>query len=83
MSRTASETDAATAALETEIGKIREQIAALRRERAPEPVKDYELIGGDGAKVRLSALFGDRRDLFLVHNMGSRCPMCSMWARTR
>ncbi len=80
MSRTAAETDTATEALESEIGKIREKIAALRKERAPEPVQDYELTGGDGAKVRLSALFGDRRDVVLVHNMGSRCPMCSMWA---
>lgn len=80
MSRTAAETDTATEALEAEIGKIREKIAALRRDRPPEPVKDYELVAGDGAKVRLSTLFGGRRDLFLVHNMGSRCPMCSMWA---
>lgn len=80
MSRSAAETDAATEALENEIGKIREKIAALRTEREPEPVEDYEITTSNGARVRLSALFGGKRDLILVHNMGARCPMCTMWA---
>jgi predicted dithiol-disulfide oxidoreductase (DUF899 family) len=30
--------------------------------------------------VRLSALFGAKRDLVLVDNMGRTCPMCTRWA---
>jgi predicted dithiol-disulfide oxidoreductase (DUF899 family) len=80
MKRSASETDAAIEKLDGQIGAIREKIAELRRDRAAEPVKDYEVTTSDGARVRLSALFGDGKDLVLVHNMGSKCPMCSMWA---
>src|SRR6185369_4761666 len=78
--RPAADVDTETDALENEIGKLRERIAALHKEREPEPVADYELTGPDGAPVRLSALFGDRPDLILVHNMGRKCPMCTLWA---
>jgi predicted dithiol-disulfide oxidoreductase (DUF899 family) len=80
MTRPASEIDNEIEALETQIGAMREKIAALRRDRAPEPVRDYDVTTSSGARVRLSALFGDRKDLLLVHNMGSKCPMCSTWA---
>lgn len=66
--------------LDEEIGKVRERIAALRRERAPEPVEDYEVTTSNGATVRLSALFQEKRELLLVHNMGRKCPMCTTWA---
>jgi predicted dithiol-disulfide oxidoreductase (DUF899 family) len=80
MTRTAAQTDEAIEALETLIGAVRGKIATLRRDRAPEPVRDYELTMSSGTRMHLSALFGNRKDLILVHNMGSKCPMCSMWA---
>ena len=30
--------------------------------------------------VKLSQLFGAQRDLFVIHNMGTHCPSCTMWA---
>jgi predicted dithiol-disulfide oxidoreductase (DUF899 family) len=42
-------------------------------------VSDYAFAGWDGP-TRLSELFGAKRDLFVVHNMGRRCPACTMWA---
>jgi len=64
----------------------REEIAALRRDlRAlqagvePQAVEDYVLTGWDGP-VRLSQLFGSKRDLIVIHNMGAGCPACTMWA---
>jgi predicted dithiol-disulfide oxidoreductase (DUF899 family) len=30
--------------------------------------------------VALSALFGDKDDLFVVHNMGRSCVACTLWA---
>lgn len=30
--------------------------------------------------VRLSDLFGRHEDLMVVHNMGSSCPGCTLWA---
>ncbi len=56
-----------------------QRLADLRKEMPPEPVEDYEFQGPDGT-VRLSQMFGDKEDLILVHNMGSECPYCTMWA---
>ena len=39
---------------------------------------DYIFAASDGPRS-LSALFGDKRDLFLIHNMGACCPHCTMW----
>ena len=30
--------------------------------------------------MRLSELFGDKDTLFVIHNMGSGCPYCTLWA---
>ena len=80
MTRPAPEIDREIDAVGSEIAQLREKIAALRRDRAPEPVEDYEVTTSNGARVRLSALFGGKRDLILVHNMGRKCPMCTTWA---
>ncbi len=68
------------------LGRFREEIAGLRKKmRAlqqsiePEEVKDYELAG-EGGPVRLSALFGDKEHLFVIHNMGAGCRYCTLWA---
>src|SRR5271166_2568998 len=64
----------------------RHQIAELRKKMReaqfsvePEEVKDYEFTTPEGT-VRLSRLFGDKEYLFLIHNMGSSCPSCTLWA---
>ena len=77
---------AATTSLESqladamaELEKAKQRLAALRRQLPPEPVADYEFMSPE-AGVRLSALFGDKSDLILIHNMGAGCPYCTMWA---
>ncbi len=71
--------DAEIEALYAEITKIRERITAVRRAAPPCEVQDYEFATTEGP-VRLSQLFRGKRDLAVVHNMGHRCPMCTMWA---
>jgi predicted dithiol-disulfide oxidoreductase (DUF899 family) len=74
--------------MNAEIRDILNQIEALnlqlaearRRAAAPRPIPDYDFRTPDGAPVRLSELFGDKRDLLIVHNMGRRCSYCTMWA---
>jgi len=41
-----------------------------------------EAIGhsSDFESVALSSLFGDHRDIIVVHNMGQSCRYCTMWA---
>src|SRR3954453_24108420 len=63
-----------------QIQDLKERLTEARRRRAPEPVKDYEFQNQDGSPVKLSALFGDKDDLLLVHNMGRGCVYCTMWA---
>jgi predicted dithiol-disulfide oxidoreductase (DUF899 family) len=64
----------------------RRQIADVRRKMRetqvsaePQLVADYTFATPDGV-VRLSALFGDKRDLIVIHNMGTSCPNCTLWA---
>jgi predicted dithiol-disulfide oxidoreductase (DUF899 family) len=66
--------------------EYRRQIADLRRKMReaqvatePEPVKDYafQRVGGT---VKLSELFGDKDTLIVVHNMGTSCSYCTLWA---
>lgn len=45
-----------------------------------ERVNDYELEDYEGQKTKLSQLFGSKKDLILVHNMGNSCAYCTMWA---
>jgi predicted dithiol-disulfide oxidoreductase (DUF899 family) len=66
--------------LDYERQEIERRLADLRRQRPREAVRDYILRDGSGASVRLSSLFGDKRSLVLVHNMGRGCAFCTMWA---
>jgi predicted dithiol-disulfide oxidoreductase (DUF899 family) len=68
------------------IAQHRREIAGLRRKMReaqassePEEVKDYE-FSVPGGTIRLSALFGDKDTLFVVHNMGMSCAYCTLWA---
>ncbi len=76
---TYAQTMSALKAKRREIAAIRNEMAALQGAVQPEPVRDYQLSGWSGP-VRLSELFGDKRDLIVIHNMGTSCPACTMWA---
>jgi len=59
---------------------LKEQIKALRAKQDPQRVADYVLTTSSGEKVKLSQLFGDKKELFVVHNMGRSCRYCTLWA---
>lgn len=61
------------------IHEIRAEMRELQAGIEPEQVEDYEFGTSDGP-VRLSALFGDQDELFIIHNMGSGCRYCTLWA---
>jgi predicted dithiol-disulfide oxidoreductase (DUF899 family) len=73
------ESAAALAACRDEIAALRRRMREIQAGAEPQAVADYEFAAPDGP-VRLSALFGDKRDLILIHNMGASCPYCTMWA---
>ena len=67
------------AAAWADLEKAQPRLKDVRRRVPSEPVQDYELCGPAGAAT-LSELFGDKSDLILIHNMGTGCPYCTMWA---
>ncbi len=67
------------AAYRTQIAELREKMRNAQAAIEPEEVRDYEFATPRG-KVRLSALFGDKDTLFVIHNMGTGCAHCTMWA---
>jgi len=68
------------AAVAGKIAKLEKQARTIRARAPRRRVDDYELARADGGTVRLSALFGQKDRLVLVHNMGKSCPYCTMWA---
>ena len=68
------------AALEKELMEKQAELNELRRASLREKVEDYTFQAPNDRQVRLSELFGDHRDLIVIHNMGSSCPYCTLWA---
>ena len=65
--------------LRKQIMDLRGQVTALQKKLPSETVEDYEFDGAGGS-VSLSSLFGDKQSLFVVHNMGTSCNYCMLWA---
>jgi predicted dithiol-disulfide oxidoreductase (DUF899 family) len=65
--------------LRSEITALRKRMRGVQTQVAPQIVKDYAFSSAEGS-VLLSALFGSKDDLFVIHNMGESCPYCTMWA---
>ncbi len=63
----------------SQIADIREKMRSAQASIEPEEVHDYEFATPQD-KARLSALFGDKDTLFVIHNMGTTCSHCTMWA---
>jgi len=65
--------------LENAVAEAKKQLLEAKKSMPPQVVQDYELKGKYG-KVMLSELFGDKEDLIVIHNMGTGCPYCTLWA---
>ena len=61
------------------ITELRQQMRETQASVEPEAVKDYEFAAARGS-VKLSELFGSKRDLIMVHSMGVKCAYCTLWA---
>ena len=66
--------------LENEVELAKQRLVEARKRRPKEPIEDYVFKYFDESEVRLSELFGDKNDLIVVHNMGTGCRHCTMWA---
>jgi predicted dithiol-disulfide oxidoreductase (DUF899 family) len=66
------ETAAKLAAYRRQIAELRENMRSAQASIEPEEVRDYEFATLHG-KQQLSALFGNKDTLFIIHNMGTGC----------
>lgn len=76
---TYAETQSALLEKRARIEDLRKEMRALQDSVAPQPVDNY-LFETPFGEASLAKLFGDKTDLFVVHNMGTRCSSCTMWA---
>lgn len=67
------------AAYRKEIATLREKIRSVQTDHEPQAVENYTFNDLNG-QVRMSDLFADKDTLFVVHNMGSSCAYCTLWA---
>jgi predicted dithiol-disulfide oxidoreductase (DUF899 family) len=61
------------------IAELREEMRALQQAVESEAVAEYTFATTNGP-TRLSELFGDKDDLIVIHNMGTTCAYCTLWA---
>jgi predicted dithiol-disulfide oxidoreductase (DUF899 family) len=73
------DTSATLAEYRRQIAELRRKMRAAQTAVEPEAVQDYAFATVAGP-VRLSELFADKDDLFVIHNMGTSCPYCTLWA---
>lgn len=73
------DTTAKLAEYRRQIAGLREKMRGVQASIEPEEVPDYEFATPNGTE-RLSALFGAHDTLFVIHNMGTGCSSCTMWA---
>ena len=73
------ESSAALEAYRGRIAGLRREMRDIQAKAEPETVADYTFATPDGP-TRLSDLFGGKKDLFVIHNMGASCPACTLWA---
>lgn len=66
-------------ALEHEVEAAKLRLVEARRRRPKETVENYTFKTPDG-EVTLAELFGDKEDLIVLHNMGTGCVYCTLWA---
>ena len=73
------EDNAQVKALREKLTHARTELREALAEAAQMEAADYTFDTLNGP-VNLSTLFGGKRDLFVIHNMGVTCPNCTMWA---
>ena len=65
--------------LEKQIFELTAKLNEFRKASAGDEVRDYEFSTIDGA-TSLLKMFGDKKQLLLIHNMGQGCRYCTLWA---
>ena len=70
--------DERIADIERRIGELTAELNALRKANPGRPVGEYT-FRTDVGETSLRDLFGDKRHLLAIHNMGQGCRYCTLW----
>jgi len=65
--------------LQEKLKQARTELQQAMAEEAQGEVRDYAFSTLKGPAA-LSSLFAGKRDLLMIHNMGTHCSSCTMWA---
>ena len=65
--------------LRSKLNAVRCELRQALAEAAALDVPDY-LFSSASGPVALSQLFDGKRELFVIHNMGTTCSNCTLWA---
>lgn len=68
------------ATIHSEIVRLRKEMVEISKEIHHSEVDDYRFIDEHGGIISLNDLFGEHDELILIHNMGKKCPYCTLWA---
>ena len=74
------DTENEIASLEKELRDKKQKLTELKRALPPKKISDYTFLDVDANEISLAALFGDKKELMLIHNMGKGCRYCTLWA---
>src|SRR5687767_7660685 len=66
--------------LHEDVSEAKKRLVAAIRAQGRQEVSDYEFVTVNDGTVKLSDLFGDSKELIVVHNMGKSCSYCTLWA---
>lgn len=66
--------------LQDEISQKKQELYQLIKSIPQTKIKNYFFKSKEGGTVSLAELFRDKNELIIVHNMGHKCPYCTMWA---
>ncbi|MDP6418515.1 MAG: DUF899 family protein [Candidatus Krumholzibacteria bacterium] len=65
--------------IEQEIVGLTERLNALQKEHRGGEVPNYQFSTSYG-EIKLLDLFGEKKHLLVIHNMGQGCRYCTVWA---
>ncbi|TFB19515.1 DUF899 domain-containing protein [Filobacillus milosensis] len=66
--------------LELDLIAKKKELAELRKQVDPIVIENYELLDGNGKKVKVDELFQGYDTLIVIQNMGKSCNYCTLWA---
>ncbi|HEY6171837.1 MAG TPA: DUF899 family protein [Candidatus Kapabacteria bacterium] len=67
-------------ALQQEIVQKRMKIIELLKANPTALTKNYKFMDSQNLPIGIGDLFGDKKDLIVIHNMGKSCRYCTLWA---